>query len=130
MQSSGIRLKGTELDTVTTQIMSAVIREGFTGDENTVLVTVENSNGNKGQEIESRLIKNVDNTLKSNNIEGTVIGQNKKENEATAKLAVKYDINEGRAELIEKIVVQNPNLDIEQLVNLSVDDLSILARYW
>lgn len=128
MQSSGIRLKGTELDTVTTQIMSAVIREGFTGDENTVLVTVENSNGNKGQEIESRLIKNVDNTLKSNNIEGTVIGQNKKENEATAKLAVKYDINEGRAELIEKIVVQNPNLDIEQLVNLSVDDLSILAQ--
>lgn len=128
MQSSGIRLKGTELDTVTTQIMSAVIRQGFSGDENTVLITVENSNGNKGQEIESRLIKSVDNTLKSNNIEGTVIGQNKKENEATAKLAVKYDINEGRAELIEKIVAQNPNLTVEQLVSLSVDDLSILAQ--
>lgn len=86
MQSSGIRLKGTEIGTVTTEIMSAIIREGFASGESTILVTVENPNNNRGQEIEARLIKNVDDTLKSKDIEGTIIGQNKNKNDDSAKL--------------------------------------------
>lgn len=128
MQSSGIRLKGTEIGTVTTEIMSAIIREGFASGESTILVTVENPNNNRGQEIEARLIKNVDDTLKSKDIEGTIIGQNKNKNDDSAKLAVKYDVSEGRIELIEKIVAQNSNLSFEQLIGLSIDDLSILAE--
>lgn len=128
MKANGEKLEGEELDIAVKGVINTMIEEGFLSEQSSsVLVTVENPDDKKNEKVKSHLMITIHNTLKENGIEGAVMGQSGSKSENTSKLASKYRIDKGKAELIEKIIAKNPHLSFEQLVKLSISDLSLLV---
>ncbi|NCC87166.1 MAG: hypothetical protein EOM05_04790 [Clostridia bacterium] len=129
IESDGKSLKGEELDITVEYLINTMVKEGFISEQSgSVLVSVENDDDKKNEKVKSHLMITIHNTLKENGIEGAIMGQSSSKSEKISKLATKYKIDKGKAELIEKIVAKNPQLTFEQLVKLSISDLSLLVE--
>lgn len=122
-------LKGEELDITVESLINTMVEEGFISEQSSsVLLSVDNPDNKKNEKVKSHLMITVHNTLKENGVEGAIMGQSSRESEKISKLATEYKIDKGKAELIEKIVVKNPDLTFKQLVKLSISDLSLLVE--
>lgn len=131
MEQDGVTLKGKELDEAVNALVLAMVEEGYLSEENnSILVSVNNSDSGKSEEIKSKLLTCVEDALSENGIDGAILGQNFTDNEKISELAEQYGISEGKAILIEKIIGNNPQLSYDNLAELNIHDLSLLAEKW
>lgn len=131
MEQDGVTLKGKELDEAVNALVLAMVEEGYLSEQNnSILVSVNNSDSEKSVEIKSQLLISVGNALSENGIDGAILGQNFTDNKKISEIAEKYGISEGKAILIEKIMEKSPQLSYDKLSNLNIHDLSLLAEKW
>lgn len=131
MEQDGVTLKGKELDEAVNALVLAMVEEGYLSEENnSILVSVNNSDEGKSEEIKSQLLTCVEDALSENGIDGAILGQNITDNEKISEIAEQYGISEGKAILIEKIIGNNPQLSYDNLAELNIHDLSLLAEKW
>lgn len=122
----GMELKGTNLQTAVNAIIGSMLRQGYLADggEDAILVTVQNGNPDKAQELQSM----IDTSLQSSSVNipvtnGTV------ENNAEAKvLAGQYQISVGKASYILKLTAADPSLDISELAGMRIQELNALKN--
>lgn len=121
-----MELKGCQLEVAVNAIIGSMLRKGYLSDlANSVLVSVDSS-----KDLYNQLVNTVSTeislTMQDKNIEASVVSQWIKTDDEIAALAKKYDISVGKAQLIHKIAAASDLYTEEQLVALSVNDLSII----
>ena len=128
LEQAGVTLEGQTLDNAVKLSVGEMVDLGYISQEkNAVLVSVSNDDAEKSAEIEVQLTASVQIVLSEKGIDGAVLGQPVTADESLSKLAQDYGISTGKAELIQKIITQNPQLAFSDLAVLNITELTALA---
>ncbi|PKM73114.1 MAG: hypothetical protein CVU91_05985 [Firmicutes bacterium HGW-Firmicutes-16] len=131
IKQDGVKLTGRKLDEAVNELVCSMVEKGYFSElKNSILISVENSDNEKSIEIKTRLLKSVGNALSEKGIDGAILGQIGTPNEKISELAEKYGISTGKASLIESIVAKTTQFSFEDLAELNISDLSLLAEKW
>ncbi|MBQ6685014.1 MAG: PepSY domain-containing protein [Firmicutes bacterium] len=122
-------LKGADLDVAVNALIGSMLKHGYISElQNSILITVENDDAVKGKALEDRLVKEVNDMLKSSAIEGAILSQQIKEDAEVKKLAEELKVSAGKAVLIEKIAEKDTVLKKEDLRELDINELNLLME--
>ena len=126
---SDMDLEKTDIDVALNAIIGSMVTNGYIDElANSILLTVENDDEIKGEELRQRLANQINKILGSGQINGSVLSQNLSETDAKAQdLAEKYSISLGKATLILDILESNSLLKEQDLVGLSINELNVLS---
>ena len=123
-----MELKGTTLDVAVNAIIGSMLKNGYLGDlSNSILVTVENQDEARGQELQQRLVNEIQGILSSNALEGSILSQTLQEDAELQALSETYGISMGKASLIQSILRQDTLHTVEDLVGLTIHELNLLS---
>ncbi|NLV86042.1 MAG: hypothetical protein GX025_02295, partial [Clostridiales bacterium] len=124
----GKKLKGGDLETVAKELASKMAEEGYlTEMKNSLLVSVQNPDAERSEELENILMEKIKEALAEKGIDGAVLGQTLTENEDLKALAEELGISLGKTEFISSIIEGNSELSYEELARLSINELLLIA---
>ncbi len=124
----GMNLEGSNITVAVNAIVGSMLRNGYIGElSNSILISVENQNAKKGQELEDRISDEIDRLLQAYAIDGAVISQTLKNQKKANEMAEKYGITRGKAQLILQITNGNKNYTFKDLAPLTINELVLLA---
>lgn len=124
----GMNLKNTDLEVGVNAIIGSMLKNGYISDlNNSILVSVENKNEAKNEELQQKITKQINDVLGIANVNGAVLSQsvNIKKPEADV-LCENYGISKGKAELILAIREKDPQLLEKDLAGLTINELNLL----
>lgn len=122
----GMRLKGMDIDDGVNKIVGSLIKQGYLDElADSILVTVEDNNALRGERLQEELTEKIKEILRAASINAPILAQHV-DMESSAKIADAYDISNGKAALIERILKVNQTYKEEELAQLSVNDLNLI----
>lgn len=122
----GMRLKGMDIDDGVNTIVGSLIKQGYLDElADSILVTVEDNNALRGERLQEELTEEIKEILRAASINAPILAQHV-DMESSAKIADAYDISNGKAALIERILKVNQTYKEEELAQLSVNDLNLI----
>ncbi len=122
----GLDVIGDDINEATEKLMKELVESKYISESsNTVLVSSE---GDDADDIVNKVNSTIKESLKKENIDASVISQIYEDDDTLEDLAKKYNITEGKALLISRIVASNTAYKFEDLINLSATDLTLLAE--
>ena len=90
----GLNLKGENLSDAVDLVINSVVKHGYIdGTSNSVLVSVDNHDQNKGAELQKRLSEGVSKALEKDGVEGAVLSQTLEKSEEIHEEVIKRRIN-------------------------------------
>ena len=120
-------LKKTDLDVAVNAIIGSMVKNGYISEiANSILVSVENDNKTKGEEIQNKVSNEISEILKGLNINGAVLSQTVETKTELEKTAKEYGITVGKAQLIEEIISKNHTLHYEDLAKMTINELNLI----
>lgn len=120
-------LKGSDIDVAMNALIGSMLKHGYIDElKNSLLISVTGDHAQDNERIRQEMIKNVDELLKSSQIDGSIVSQTLDSTADLESLAQKYNISVGKAEIIQQLVNKNSLYTFESLKDLSVNDLNIL----
>ena len=123
----GMTLEKMDLDTATAQIISSMRTHGYLAPEktdNTILISVANSDVKKAEELKNKVSASVSTALKSNQTSARLIQQSDVLTPEVQKFAKEQGISVGKADLVKKLSEKDSELDPNTLSNLSITEIS------
>lgn len=130
-----MEFENVDLDIAVNAIVGSMIKNGYlTIDENSILVSVKNSNKEKAMRLQEEISKDIDEILKVSNINGSILTQGYDKDKDMENIAKKYDISDGKAKLINRIInsslknSKGEKYSAEALSKLSINELNILLN--
>lgn len=121
-------LAGTELKVAVNAIIGSMYTNGYiNADQNSVLVSVKSRNAGRGEALRKELSGYVQSALESKQVEGAVIS-NVLDIDTIYTWAERCGISEGKAALIEAILNADPTHSLEELAELNITELNLLAE--
>lgn len=124
----GMDFKGSDLDVAVNALIGSMLRNGYITElSNSILVTVNNDDMEKGIALQEKLAQEINALLQTDTFSGAVLSQTVVENTELKNLSDTYGITIGKAQLIQQIVNQNPLYTFEKLVPLSINELNLLS---
>ncbi len=124
-----------DIDVALNAIIGSMVTKGYLDDlSNSILISVDNNDEKKAEEMRQKLVEKIDNILNTDKINGSVLSQTlsnkeeKKEVSEAEALAEQYHISVGKAKLILDVVENNPLLKVEDLVTLSINEINVLTQ--
>ncbi len=124
---SGMKLEGSDISVAVNAVIGSMLRNGYIDElANSILISVDNKDEKKSEELKERLSKVVSELLNTDNFEGAVISQTIKKEEKIISLAEKYGITVGKAQLIQQIVESDSKYEFKDLVSLSINELNLI----
>lgn len=125
---AGMELQGTDLNVAVNAVIGSMLKQGYIGTEaNSILVSVENPDSNKGATLQQKLAREIDACLRANAVDGAILSQTLEEDDSLRRLAEDNHISLGKAQLIQDLIRQNDQLRFADLAKLSINDLNLLA---
>ena len=123
----GMDLKRVDLNTAVNALIGSMVKHGYISEiKNSILISVDSINKEEGIQLQNRLSSEIDSLLSSYSLNGAVLAQTVSEDDRIKELANRYDISFGKAALIDLVVNQENNLQYEDLVKLSINDINLL----
>ncbi|MDR1538929.1 MAG: PepSY domain-containing protein [Clostridiales bacterium] len=123
----GMDLKGVDLDVAVNALVGSMLRHGYVDEiKNSLLISVESSNLEKGAALQTRLSGEVTSILDSYSVKGAVLSQTILDDERLAALAKDYGISLGKAAIIDLMVSQDPRLEFADMAKLSINDINLI----
>lgn len=120
-----LSLENENVKKATLEVMDELVEYGFiTKEKSTVLVSVENKNQDKTEEIKESLSKEIKEHLKKEDIKITVFKQTITKDEVSENIAKEYNISKGKAQLVKTVMEENSALKENELVQMTVDELA------
>ena len=120
----GMDLEQTDLDVALNAILGSMVRNGYlTETKNVVLLSVESENGDYAAQLQRDLSARLGESLQDATGSGFVLSKSVHVSDEAAALARKYGITPGKAVLVMELARDLPNLDLEDLAELSMTDL-------
>lgn len=123
----GMTLKKMDLDAATAQIISSMRTHGYLAPEepdNTILISVANSDVKKADELKNKVSASVSTALRSNQTSARLIQQSDVLTPEVQKFAKEQGISVGKADLVKKLSEKNSELDPNTLSDLSIKEIS------
>ena len=127
--------KGVDLDIAVNAIIGSMLKNGYlTVDQNSILVSVKNDDKEKGEQLQQKLSKEIQEILSASKLDGSVITQEYETNAEIKKIANNNNISEGKAELIKRILdaklkdAKGNLYKEEDLAKLSINELKLLLE--
>lgn len=126
-------LNDVDLDVAINAIIGSMIKNGYLSiDANSILVSVKNDNNQKRTQLQTDISQKINEILSYSTIEGSVLSQDYSNSKDIKSIAEKYNITEGKAQLISNILASNLTnskgeaYTEDTLVNLSINELNLL----
>ena len=124
----GMDLRGVKLDVAMNAIVGSLLKNGYVDElANSILITVEDADAERGARLQQELTAQTDAILASTSVNGAILSQTIQNSSQLQQLADEYGISAGKAALIQTIVEQSNGLHtFEELVGLSINDLNLI----
>ena len=117
---------GVPLDLAVNALIGSMVRNGYLNEfANSVLVTVDDRDEAKAEELTRRLVSVIDEAMIPQG-GGAVIGMTAVHDSELEKLAGKYGITLGKAMLINKVAESIPYYSFDELAMLNISELNML----
>lgn len=125
---NGMELKGTQADVAMSAIIGSLLQHGYVSElANSILITVEDDDAQRGEKLQQELTQMADAALASAQVNASILSQVLSRSPELTQKAQEYGISEGKAALIQAVVEgSNGTKTFEQLVGLSINDLNLL----
>lgn len=121
--------QGSDIDVTVNAIIGSMVRKGYLTDiANSILVSVNSENAEKGSALQAKLTEEVNALLQTEAFSGAVISQTVDLDDKLENLADKHGISTGKAKLIQRITEQNTRYTFEDLAALSINELNLLTE--
>jgi len=126
---TGMDLKGTDLNVAVNSLIGSMLKNGYISElANSILISVENADGEQGSLLQQRLAEEINSLLQASSINAAVLSQTINADNELQELAKAYGISLGKASLIQKISAEKELLNLADLAGLSINSLNLLAR--
>lgn len=123
---SGMRLRGEDADTAVGAIVGALLKQGYIDETtNSILLTVEDRDTVRGAKLQKELTEEINETLSATSVKASILAQHIEKGSVT-DISNQYNISKGKAALIQNILEVNNTYKMEDLVNLSVNELNLI----
>ena len=123
-----MELEGSSLEVAVNALIGSMLQNGYLDElRNSILVSVTDGDAARASTLQSSVAGMIETALGSGGIEGSVLSQTVTPDSGITELAASYNITEGKAALISKLVAADPTLTVESLVSLSVNDIALIA---
>lgn len=123
----GMNLEGTDLDVSVNALIGSMLKNGYLNEaKNSILVTVENDNEEKGEELEIRIARDIEKVFSEDGLEAAVLSQSLTGDEELEQLAQEYGISRGKAALIREVIRMDPTLTYQTLSTLNVQEIALI----
>lgn len=124
-----MNLKNVELNTAVNALIGSMVRKGYiTEVNNSILVSVENKDTKKADEICQSIVGDIRQELDKKNIKGVIYNQEITSSEEISGLAQQYEISQGKAAFLLKLIKKDPELKMEQLAKMTMQEIAQLIR--
>ena len=124
----GLDLEGVPVDVALNAVIGSLLQHGYVDElANSILITVEDEDVQRGEKLQQELTAQADAVLSSAQINGAILSQTLQYNQELNQKAEEYGISTGKAALIQSIVDGSNNTKtFESLVGLTINDLNLL----
>ncbi len=124
----GMDLRGAHVDVAMNAIVGSLLQHGFVDElANSILITVEDTNAERGAQLQQDLTAQADAILSSAQVHGAILSQTIQDSQLLQQQAETYGISAGKVVLIQTIVDASGGLHtFEELVGLSINELNLL----
>lgn len=124
-----MELKNTSLEVAVNAIIGSMLQKGYLGDmQNSILVSVENQDRAKGEQIQKKVSDAIGKAVHSDLLDAAVLSQTvSAEDTALAALAEQYGISLGKAALIREVTAQDATLTFESLAPMSINEIALIT---
>ncbi|MCD7750799.1 MAG: PepSY domain-containing protein, partial [Lachnospiraceae bacterium] len=121
-------LEGTSLEVAVNALIGSMLQKGYLdGSRNSVLVSVESENTERGAQLEQEVSEAITLAMQSDSVEASVLTQTiSTSDEELSALAETYGISLGKAALIQEVISQDATLTFEDLVSLNISEIALL----
>lgn len=121
--------KGSSLEVTINALIGSMVRNGYLSDiANSILVSVEGADPAEAASVQKRITDTVRSLLTTDSFSGAVLSQVVDDDTGLKELAVEYNISIGKAALIKRINAQNNRYSIDDLAQLSINELNLLSE--
>ena len=118
-----------DLDVAINALIGSMLRNGYINElANSILISVDDSNAERGKALEARLAGEIDTLLQTGSFQGSVLSQTISADNELQNLAQQYSITPGKAKLIQQIVTQDTRYAFEDLASLSINELNLISE--
>lgn len=124
-----ISYKNNSLKDVTEDILDSLIDKGYIKNEDEImLVSVYNGDSSKSEKLTSQMNDTIHNKLDKVNKNPILLTQSLDKSNTVDEFAREYGISTGKMTFIRNMIIMNPDLKTEELVDLSLVDLIEISR--
>ena len=121
--------KGSQLEVGVNALIGAMLKEGYIDElKNSLLISVAGQNQEENEKLRRELSLNIDELLKANHINGSIVSQTIDSKNDIQKQAEQYQISLGKARIIYQLIEKNNLYTFESLKDLTVNELNILLN--
>ena len=118
---------GSDLDVTVNALIGSMLQNGYLSElANSILISVENDDAQRGAQLQEQLTQEINNLLQTNSFSGAVLSQTVSDDSALRDKAEQYGITLGKAQLIQQITQENSRYTFADLVPLSINELNLL----
>lgn len=122
-----MNLKGVDLDVAVNALIGAMVRNGYISEiKNSILITVDSRNPERGARLQKRLSEEVNELLRGFSLQAAILSQTSRSDPHFRELAAEHGISPGKAALIERLVKQDPAIRFADAARLSINDIKLL----
>lgn len=120
---------GSSLDVAVNAMIGSMLQNGYLSElANSILISVDNRDAERGAALQERLAAQVDQQLASGAFSGAVLSQTVEKSGELEALAQQYGITKGKAQLIREVLEEYPLHTFEELAGLSINELNLLLH--
>ena len=125
-----MKLEGLDIQTASNAIIGSMLMNGYLTDRsNSILVSVAAGDETKGQEIEERLSRHINDFMDDKVLAAAILGQNVRSDEELERFAGDNGISLGKAWLIRRLLdTGNSKMTEDSLLSLSTQELIVLSQ--
>lgn len=125
-----MKLENTDLETAVNAIIGSMVKNGYISElANSILISVDGKSQKNMNELQDKISSQINEFLQNNNLESAVLTQNIIGNNSKVReFSKKHNISEGRAKFILEFVKSNAQYNADDLAELTVNELNILAQ--
>ena len=121
--------RGSDLRVTVNAIIGSMVQNGYLSElANSVLISVDNNNTERGAAMQAQLTDAVNQLLQTEAFSGAVLSQTVTKDDALKQLAEAYGITVGKAQLIRDILDDDGRHTFDELASLSINELNLLRR--
>ena len=119
-----------DLDVAVNALIGSMLQNGYLDEiHNSILVSVENSNEARSEQIREKVAAAINKCMNSDHLNGAVLSQTvSNQNNELKTLSEKYNISLGKAQLINEIIAKDATISFEDLADLSVNQIALISE--